>query len=456
MFRRSKLVAPAVTLLAVLAGPAAAMAHSGGALYTQTNDPAGNATPPAYWWNHEVIHDTTDYHELRISNSNPGRIDYVAGINYMREPIHENYHTFLAPVTTPTIADSTSGVNPINVTTLDTKSVFGQGTIHITDVIGFVAGLRYSTDKVDRTGTFSIGNTDLNGNTCVAPLDCVGGPNNGSNKASKLTYRGGVNFQFTPHDLLYASVSTGYKPGGFNDFDPITGGIGHYDPEQLTAYEVGYKGRPLNALHLNSTFFYYDYSKDQISSVVLFHVASGGLVGVIYTRAVPAKISGWENELTYDIDANTSVSLDASYEHSKYESFRAGIFQDVNWDGFRLDSTPSFVGSLSVNRTFPLASGASIKLRGFTKYSSNYVLSDFVNAKQYTQKAFTRSDATLTYSAPNDTYFVQAFVQNIENKIQAVGAPNYNDAALAGNLNAAWIYVSTPRFFGVRVGVNIH
>ena len=42
MFRRSKLVAPAVTLLAVLAGPAAAMAHSGGALYTQTNDPAGN------------------------------------------------------------------------------------------------------------------------------------------------------------------------------------------------------------------------------------------------------------------------------------------------------------------------------------------------------------------------------------------------------------------------------
>jgi iron complex outermembrane receptor protein len=109
-----------------------------------------------------------------------------------------------------------------------------------------------------------------------------------------------------------------------------------------------------------------------------------------------------------------------------------------------------------VNHTFDLASGASVKVRAFTKYSSSYVLSDFVNAKQYTQKAFTRSDATLTYSAPNDTYFVQAFVQNIEDKVQAVGSPNYNDAALAGNLNAAWIYVSTPRLWGVRLGINFH
>jgi 6-phosphogluconolactonase (cycloisomerase 2 family) len=37
-----KLLAPVVAALAVLAVPAAAMAHDGGALYTQTNDPAGN------------------------------------------------------------------------------------------------------------------------------------------------------------------------------------------------------------------------------------------------------------------------------------------------------------------------------------------------------------------------------------------------------------------------------
>ena len=42
MFSRSKLVIPVVALLGVLAGPAAALAHGGGVLYTQTNDPAGN------------------------------------------------------------------------------------------------------------------------------------------------------------------------------------------------------------------------------------------------------------------------------------------------------------------------------------------------------------------------------------------------------------------------------
>ena len=42
MFSHRKLVVPALAVLGLLAGPGAAMAHDGGALYTQTNDPAGN------------------------------------------------------------------------------------------------------------------------------------------------------------------------------------------------------------------------------------------------------------------------------------------------------------------------------------------------------------------------------------------------------------------------------
>jgi 6-phosphogluconolactonase len=42
MFSPKKLLVPALAVLGLLAGPAGAMAHGGGALYTQTNDPAGN------------------------------------------------------------------------------------------------------------------------------------------------------------------------------------------------------------------------------------------------------------------------------------------------------------------------------------------------------------------------------------------------------------------------------
>jgi 6-phosphogluconolactonase len=42
MLSHRKLVVPALAVLGLLAGPGAAMAHDGGALYTQTNDPAGN------------------------------------------------------------------------------------------------------------------------------------------------------------------------------------------------------------------------------------------------------------------------------------------------------------------------------------------------------------------------------------------------------------------------------
>jgi iron complex outermembrane receptor protein len=144
------------------------------------------------------------------------------------------------------------------------------------DGCGTSFGARDAHDEVTRVGTFGApwqqmpsGHPWLDplGNVCEAPNDCVGTPNNGHEGASKVTYRVGINAQVMPANLLYASVATGYKAGGFNDFATPANGI-TYAPESMTAYEVGYKGMPTDYLRLNSAAFYYDYSSEQITSLI--------------------------------------------------------------------------------------------------------------------------------------------------------------------------------------------
>jgi iron complex outermembrane receptor protein len=85
-----------------------------------------------------------------------------------------------------------------------------------------------------------------------------------------------------------------------------------------------------------------------------------------------------------------------------------------------------------------------------TKYSTSYYLSDFVNAIQYQQKAYTRSDLTLSWTAADGKFTVQGYVHNIEDKMQA---ESYTAATVtAYNLGGATAAVSEPRMLGVRVG----
>lgn len=424
-------------------------------LRSTNNDPGQNFIGQGpfgayYGWSIYQSEVRTDQHELRLTNANPGFIDYVIGGNYFNENIAgpERYHTWTAPVANPTNAASINGLSFLVDTTHESWGIFGQATVNLTEDLSVVAGLRYSDDRVARTGTVAIGPgaQDAGGNVCIAPEPCVGGPNVGSQQATKLTYRGGINYQLTNSDLLYASIATGFKAGGFNDFDPIALTAAPYDPESMTAYELGYKGRIIDGVRFNSNFFYYDYSGSQITSLV-------NILGnfVIYTQLVPTEIYGWENELSAAIGPDTNIALTASLMESSYTEFQAGLFRNVDWSGLSLDRTPRFVATLDVNHSWDVGRGYSLEMRAFSKLSSGYVVSDFVNAFRLEQGSYTRSDASLTLFAPDDAWYAQLFVRNIENGLQAVAGPaDYNPNLL----NGTTVPISEPRALGVRVGFN--
>ncbi len=437
-------------------------------LTSSVGDPYGNGAadqpgyfPPvpfpgpaaSYAWRNYRGDFTTDSHEIRFSNAEPGMFDWVVGANWYKEKIQESDHNWLSPIADPSLATSVNAIDPVNTTTHTTYGVFGQTTWHITDVWGVVLGLREAHDEVQRIGTFAAPWEqipsgapwpDANGNPCEAPTDCIGTPNDGKESASKLTYRVGLNAQVDPNDLIYASVATGYKAGGFNDFATSVNGT-TYAPESMTAYELGYKGQPESNIRFNSDVFYYDYSSDQISSLV--YVATSP---VIATRSAATKIYGWENELTWKLTADDIVDGSFALEKSKYTHFLTGGLADIDWDGKSLDKTPLAVVMAGYTHVFDFTNGSTFSVRLGTKYSTSYYLSDFVNAIQYQQKAYTRSDLTLNWTAPNGKLTVQGYVHNIEDKMQA---ESYAAATVtAYNATGATAAVSEPRMMGVRIG----
>jgi iron complex outermembrane receptor protein len=435
-----------------------------------TNNPLGNSTfpgLPAYQALRINSHTRTESHELRLSSQVSEFADSVVGVNWYHEIIFpDNTRLFVAPSpvlgpppppgTAPTLADSMNIFDFLANTKRTAKAAFGQTTLHLGKQWDVTLGLRYTIDTLANPGTQAFGPFDINNNYCIPPAPCVGFPDGGSQRDHKITYRVGGDYHITDKQMLFADVATGFKPGGFNNLDPTTGQPGPYKAEQLTAYEIGYKGRPVGNLEFNSDLFYYDYSAHQATSGVLLPNSSFPIIGTV---VAPTVIYGWESDLTYMPTHADQVKVAATLLKSYYKDLPEVDANGVvrNLRGKSLDTTPRVAATLTYDHVWTFAGGATFRARGQIKYSSSYVETDVQNAIQYTQPSFTRSNLDIRYTDASDKFYVGAFVQNLENKLQLnsnpsgfVPGPGANNSTVT---DSATVTVTDPRTWGFMAGV---
>ena len=444
-----------------------------------TGDPMGSGS---YTWRNYRGNYTTDSHELRFSNANPEFFEWVAGANYFKEYLMEhdqNWATYVEPspanncfTAAPNLLYGCNNPNPSITGPSQHKGegVFGQGNFHLTDALKLTLGLRYSHDSMFRNATVDGGGGQPL--TCFPPNDCVNGgePDVGSESASKLTWRVGLDYQLTQTQMVYGYVATGYKPGGFNDPQQGQTTTTTYGPEELTAYEIGYKGQIVPTLQLNSDFYYYDFQKSQVTAASYFGFGTAGPIILIYTKVAPATLYGWENELHWRPTDTDFVDLSASYERAYYGSLTVGFIasEPINWTGQTLPNAPRFAGTLGYEHRFSLPDGGYISARLQSKISSSYVESDLAGSgvvspvpgasyydptpAQYEQPSYTRTDFTLGYTSADRKYDVFAFVRNIEDKLQMTSTPQQLQYKTT-DPNAVTVAVTAPRTFGVHADV---
>ena len=176
-------------------------------------------------------------------------------------------------------------------------SAFGELTYHLTDQLSLTGGLRYTEEQRSLYGSF----------TGAYPFL-------GETTFHKLSPSIVAKYDIADLGNVYASYKEGFKSGDFNMTSPLPGAKAT-KPEQIAAYEVGFKSRQLGPVRFSTSAFYYDYT-DIIVSV--YSLGTG-----ILTNAAKARMKGvdFEAELraTKDLTFSGSFSiLDATYK--KFEN----------------------------------------------------------------------------------------------------------------------------------------
>lgn len=386
-----------------------------------------------YWQNSQ---------ELRVYTNGDGPLKAQAGLYYFKEKSGISFNLFGLLAPNPGTVGYVFGF-PQDPTIAKSYAGFGQLTWRVVEGVRLTGGVRYSNDDKSRVGaTIRCGSV-----ACTGPGDVVT-RNIAQRTFDKVTWRAGVDVDLDPRTLLFGTISTGYKAGGFNDGclattagcnNPLPEAALFYNPETITSYEAGIKTRLLNnAIRLNLTAFHYDYSGIQLSQV---SDICGGPCSVT-TNAAEADVTGFELETTVQPVKSSLFNIALSYLDAEYADFQ--VTPAVSFTGRKLDRSPGLSVIAGYTHTIELPGGGNIEANVRTRVSDSYMLSALATLNQFRVPGSTRSDASLTFNAPSDRFYVQGFVKNIEDAVvvTTVATGTFATANFAD-----------PRTYGVRAGV---
>jgi iron complex outermembrane receptor protein len=201
-----------------------------------------------------------------------------------------------------------------NLYTTTSYAAFGQVTWNATDDFSLTLGMRYTYERKEREGS------QITEPSFFLDLPPIAGPDifyDDERSDSDLSPSLSARYFFTPDIMAYASVSRGFKSGGFDQRRQALGQDGEFDEEIATNYELGWKTSWGNRrLQFNGSLFRVDYEDFQSQS---FDGAS-----VRVTNAGDLLSYGAELELVFIPVANMTLGSALGYNKAEYDEFDNG------------------------------------------------------------------------------------------------------------------------------------
>jgi iron complex outermembrane receptor protein len=373
--------------------------------------------------------------EFQLLPESSGRLQWVLGAYYFHERAVEDFF-----FRTPTNPNSFTFRQDV---TTDSQAVYAQAEYAITDAITLLGGGRYTVDDKKFIYQSPVGALDL------APDKA---------QFDKFTWRLGVNVDLTPDNLLYFSASTGFRSGGFNN-----GGnppVPFYGPQTVTAYEVGLKNLfREQRLTLNLSAFYNDY-EDILANTF---VQVGPTNVVARSNAGSSRAYGAEAELAWRPVGGLSIDANVAWLNARFKKFSAtrplalatgytlipGTTNQLDLSGNRVPLSPEFTFNIGARYDFEIGSAGKITPEARFFWSDDYFVNEFnydagIKGRPVGRMpSYTRTDLSLTWSAADDSYSLQAFVQNLENEAVL-------NRSVIGGQGAIFQNFAPPRIYGVR------
>jgi iron complex outermembrane recepter protein len=304
------------------------------------------------------------------------------------------------------------------------KAGFVNASWKITPKLELNVGARYTSE----TKTFEFGRLGVPGNTYpggVAPQVAALNGVQGQFSGSRVDYRAALQYEWAPGVMTYGDVSTGFKGGGVNPRPFYPSQAVPFNPEYVTAYELGLKSDWFDhSLRANLAAFWNRYQDIQ------FTVNNCGFIpGIAATQVSPcaaiinagdANIKGAELEIESRPVAALSIDAAASVLHFDYSTLspyaaKAGITSDMT-----TPYAPKYKLSAGLQYAIDLGAWGRLTPRIDTSYQDTLYTSP-QNSIYNRIPGYTLLNARLTWADRDDHWQMAFSATNFTNKLYYTG-----------------------------------
>ncbi|MFC3077750.1 TonB-dependent receptor [Phenylobacterium terrae] len=381
--------------------------------------------------------------EFRIASPKGPFLDYVAGFFYFNSDVHSE-STQLRPLERTLFRNLVAD----NYTTSENIAVFGQANLNFTDDFRLIVGGRYLQERSEAE------------KIRLDPVNNHTERNQAAKTDHAFLWRLGAQYDLTDTSNVFATVTRGYKGGGY-DVGIATTTLLDVRPEQPTNYEVGLRAAfPAQNLLFNVTAFWLEVEDLQVTA------REPGDIGLfLLLNAAEARSRGVEAEGFWrpfdDMDLTLSGSL--AYTDGKYKSFpRApcyrgqtaatgcvGGVQDLS--GAQLPFAPKWSWNLDVNYVRPVGAGLSLYLNGNINHRTDFP-ANTPNSPFAQHPAFTLINAAVGVGPEDGRWKVSVFGRNLTDEFYYTR--KFSTPGIAG-LGALSLYhpYEAQRIVGVSLDV---
>jgi iron complex outermembrane receptor protein len=399
--------------------------------------------------------------EFDLSSKPGGPLDWVVGAFYLDTRTTDGYDQYLrnpqvpgAPdilnneqesLVAPELAAGTLYFETANAFRHTSVSGFGQGTYHITDNLRATAGFRYTLDK----------NSTLLDNYFGDP-NIGGGIVHLSQRSDKVTWKTGLDYQLTPENFLYGSVSTGFKPGGGNPGTAPAVVPANYAPETITAFEVGSKNEFFDHTFVaNLAGFYYidknmqyhaedlinfDGGVDNLPKVDIYGIEGEFMAVLPYHFRLSANLTAEKGKIETHVSTLDNLAGNAAnsqfaaqYGETAFIDAEFGIPNPALPNGPQLLSAlrsqgyrdvygnappnlPTYTAAVALSQTSTFGDGSSLLSRLQGNYRDKYADTVFGNSFYYTTPSYIMMNLFFDYTLSNRQMDVTFAVTNLADR----------------------------------------
>ena len=415
------------------------------------------------------------------------RVSGVAGFYYLDANAFNEFDVVLG-ATGSLIGLPGLNANTVGDVDTETWSLFADITFDLTDQIELSVGGRYTEDKRSAhilRRTFLGGFTPPFGGPERPPI-ATAANFNGDETFTDFTPRAGIAWKPNDDHNLYFGFSQGFKGGGFDprgsttaapdldgdgdiDGDDIQDFM-QFDPEEVTAYEIGHKATWLDGrIDTALALFWNSYEDIQIPGSVGVDTNGDGVndsfVGVT-TNAAEARIRGVEFEGRATLGEELFGAGDRlvgnwaiGYIDAEFQQFINAFGVDIS-DTATFQNTPEWTLNLGFDYSLPLAiNGVAGTLSFLPRASYRSETNQFeVESTLLDQGGYTLFDASLVWGSDDGRWQIGIHGRNLGDKRYISSGWDFvNDATLAPTLGlerTLTAFFGNPRTITGTVTVN--